>query len=41
MKYSVLAAALAFAVLLASSSVAPVQSQPYWYPGNGPTEGGM
>ena len=41
MKYSVVAAALAFAVLFASSSIAPVQAQPYWYPGSGPTQGGM
>ena len=41
MKCSVLAAALAIAALLAASSVAPVQAQAYWYPGNGPTQGGM
>jgi len=40
MKRSVLAAAFAIAALLAVPSVAPVQAQPYWYPGNGPTQGG-
>jgi hypothetical protein len=41
MKRTVLAAALAVAALLAVSSVVPVQAQPYWYPGSGPTRGGM
>ena len=44
MKYFALAAMLAVAVLLAASLSAPVQAQrggPYWYPGGGPTTGGM
>jgi hypothetical protein len=41
MKRSVLAAIVAIAALLAVSSVTPVQAQAYWYPGNGPTQGGM
>jgi len=41
MKHFALAAALAVAVLVAGSLVAPVESQPYWYPGSGPTRGGM
>ena len=41
MKSFALAAALTIAALLAMSSIAPVQAQPYWYPGSGPTRGGM
>ena len=44
MKYFALAAMLAVAVLLAASLSAPVQAQrggAYWYPGGGPTTGGM
>ena len=43
MKYFALAAMLAVAVLLAASLSAPVQAQrgPYYYPGGGPTTGGM
>ena len=41
MKRFVLATALAVAALVAGSLVAPVQSGPYWYPGSGPTTGGM
>lgn len=44
MKYFALAAMLAVAVLIASSLSAPAQAQrggPYWYPGGGPTTGGM
>jgi hypothetical protein len=40
MKRSVLAAAL-LAALLAVSSVTAAQAPAYWYPGNGPTHGGM
>ena len=41
MKRSVLAAAFAIAALFAVSSITPVQAQAYWYPGSGPTQGGM
>ena len=46
MKPFVLAAMLAVAALLAGSLSAPAQAQrgssgPYWYPGGGPTTGGM
>jgi len=43
MKYFALAAMLAVAVLLAAPLSAPVQAPrgPYWYPGGGPTTGGM
>jgi hypothetical protein len=40
MKRTVLAVALAIATLIAVSSAGLVQAQPYWYPGNGPTQGG-
>ena len=44
MKHFALAAMLAVAALLAGSLSAPAQAQrggPYWYPGGGPTTGGM
>jgi hypothetical protein len=43
MKYFALAAMLAVVVLLAGSLSAPAQAQRggYWYPGGGPTTGGM
>ncbi|HWP14456.1 MAG TPA: hypothetical protein VNM46_02420 [Xanthobacteraceae bacterium] len=41
MKHIVLTAALALTAVLAISSVAPVQAQPFWYSGSGPTKGGM
>ena len=44
MKHFALAAMLAVPVLLAHSLSAPAQAQrggPYWYPGGGPTTGGM
>ena len=44
MKHFALAAMLAVTVLLAGSPSAPAQAQrggPYWYPGGGPTTGGM
>ncbi|HTM62357.1 MAG TPA: hypothetical protein VL199_18580 [Burkholderiales bacterium] len=44
MKSFALAAMLAVAALLAGSLSAPAQSQrpgAYWYPGGGPTAGGM
>jgi hypothetical protein len=44
MKSFALAAMLAVAALLAGSVSAPAQSQrpgAYWYPGGGPTTGGM
>ena len=44
MKYFALAAMLAVAVLLGGSLSTPAQAQrggPYWYPGGGPTTGGM
>jgi hypothetical protein len=44
MKYFALAAMLAVAALLAGSLSAPAQAQrsgAYWYPGSGPTTGGM
>jgi hypothetical protein len=44
MKHLALAAMLAVAALLAGSLSAPAQAQrggPYWYPGGGPTTGGM
>ena len=44
MKHFALAAMLAVAALVAGSLSAPVQAQrggPYWYPGGGPTTGGM
>jgi hypothetical protein len=40
MKRIILATALAIAALVAVSSAGPAQAQPYWYPGNGPTQGG-
>jgi len=44
MKHFALAVMLAVAALLAGSLSAPAQAQrggPYWYPGGGPTTGGM
>ena len=44
MKHFALAAMLAVAVLLLGSLSAPAQAQrsgAYWYPGGGPTTGGM
>jgi hypothetical protein len=43
MKHFALATMLAVAALLAGSLSAPAQAQrgPYWYPGGGPTSGGM
>ena len=44
MKHFALAAMLAGVVLLAGSLSAPAQSQrpgAYWYPGGGPSSGGM
>jgi hypothetical protein len=46
MKHFALAAMLAVAALLAGSLFAPAPAQaqrqgPYWYPGGGPTTGGM
>jgi hypothetical protein len=44
MKHFALAAILAVAVLLLGSLSAPAQAQrsgAYWYPGGGPTTGGM
>jgi hypothetical protein len=43
MKHVALAAMLAVLVLLAGSLSAPAQAQrgAYWYPGGGPTTGGM
>jgi len=43
MKYFAIAAMLAVAALSASSLSAPAQAQrgAYWYPGGGPTTGGM
>jgi hypothetical protein len=43
MKHFALAAMLAVAVLLAGSPSVPAQAQRggYWYPGGGPTTGGM
>ena len=41
MKRFALAAALAVAALVASSFVATGEAGPYWYPGSGPSVGGM
>jgi hypothetical protein len=40
MKLIILAATLALAAL-AGSFTGSVQAQPYWYPGSGPSKGGM
>ena len=41
MRSFALAAALAVAMLVTGSLAAPAQAGPYWYPGGGPTTGGM